>query len=99
VTTAEHGRRALELLRAGLRPGVILLDLMMPVMNGWQFRDEQAHDPQLSPIPVLIISGDGRVAEKTTALGAAGYLRKPIDLDVLLGTVARFVRPELAAGA
>jgi len=97
VAEAENGRRALELLQAGARPSVILLDLMMPVMNGWQFREEQNRDPGLAAIPVVVISGDGRIAEKANGLGAAGCLRKPVDLDLLLATVARFAAREGAA--
>jgi CheY-like chemotaxis protein len=75
-----------------VHPDLILVDLMMPVMNGWQFRAEQMRDPSISGIPAVVISGGDRVAEHTKALGAADYLRKPIDLDVLLATVQRYVR-------
>jgi len=92
VSTAENGREALDALHAGVRPDLILVDLMMPVMNGWQFRAEQVRDPSIANIPAVVISGGDRVAEHTKALGAADYLRKPIDLDVLLATVRRYVR-------
>ncbi len=91
VSTAENGQEALDLLRHGDHPNLILVDLMMPVMNGWQFRAEQVRDPNLARIPAVVISGGDRVAEHTRALGAADYLRKPIDLDVLLATVQRYV--------
>jgi len=61
--------------------------LMMPVMDGWRFRDEQQHDPGLSAIPVVIVSADGNVDQKATALGVAGYLHKPVEIDQLLATV------------
>ena len=90
VLATSNGHDALQLLRDGERPCVILLDLMMPVMNGWQFRAEQARDPAIAEIPVVVISGDGRGAEKSTSIQASGYLKKPIDLDTLLSTVGRF---------
>src|SRR5262245_44100530 len=52
VETAENGEKALAHLRTGLRPALVLLDLMMPVMNGWKFLDEVAKTPALKPVPV-----------------------------------------------
>lgn len=82
---AENGEVALERARAE-RPSVILLDLMMPVMNGWEFRSEQLRDPDLSSIPVIIMTADGRAREKAQTL-RADYLRKPLTLDALLQLV------------
>jgi CheY-like chemotaxis protein len=90
VRTASDGSDALEQIRDGGRPGLILLDLMMPVMTGWQFRAAQLEDPALADIPVVVISGDGTVAAKAGAMNAAGFLRKPVDLTTLLETVGRF---------
>ena len=90
VLTAADGREALDLLHDGALPQVILLDLMMPVMNGWTFREEMQRDAVLAPIPVLVMTGDGEIADKTVRLSAAGFLRKPIGLNDLLDTVARF---------
>lgn len=89
VVTAEGGDEALQLLRAGEEPCLILLDLMMPGMNGLEFRAEQLRDPVLAAIPVVMISAGGDVVAKAAAVGLPGLL-KPIDLDVLLATVARF---------
>ena len=83
--SAENGEVALEQARAE-RPCVILLDLMMPIMNGWEFRSEQLRDPTLSSIPVIIMTADGRAGEKARTLHA-DYLRKPITLDALLHLV------------
>jgi CheY-like chemotaxis protein len=92
VASASNGREALDRLRQGDRPCVILLDLMMPVMNGWEFIDRQRHDEELAVVPVVVISADARVSEKATALGVSGFLEKPIDLDRLLDAVERFCR-------
>ncbi len=82
---AENGEVALEHARAE-RPCVILLDLMMPIMNGWEFRSEQLRDPDLASIPVVIMTADGRAAEKARTLHA-DYLKKPILLNALLELV------------
>jgi CheY-like chemotaxis protein len=87
VMAARHGQEALELLRnGGPRPCLILLDLMMPVMDGWQFRDLQSKDPALADIPVVALSAHGGLH----ALGAADHLRKPVQLRALMDVVARF---------
>lgn len=91
VRTAGHGEHALALLRSGLRPAVILLDLMMPRMSGWEFRRHQRADPQLAAIPVVIFSGAGEIGAHAEHLGAAGALGKPVTLDALLHTVRRFL--------
>ena len=85
---AENGEVALERAREE-RPCVILLDLMMPIMNGWEFRSEQLRDPKLSSIPVVIMTADGRAADKARTLHA-DYLRKPIHLDALLELVSDY---------
>lgn len=87
---AENGEVALERARAE-RPCIILLDLMMPIMNGWEFRSEQLRDPELSSIPVIIMTADGRAREKAKTLHA-DYLRKPITLDALLHLVDDYCR-------
>jgi CheY-like chemotaxis protein len=89
-----NGREALEHLAAGPRPALILLDLMMPVMNGWQFRAAQKLDPTLADIPVVVISADGNVRQKADSLDAVGVLKKPVELDTLLAVVARYCRDE-----
>jgi CheY-like chemotaxis protein len=88
VWTAPHGAEALSLLKADGRARLIMLDLMMPVMNGWEFRAAQLRDPSLAGIPVLIMTGFGGAAEKCASLGAAAALNKPIDFDALLATIA-----------
>jgi CheY-like chemotaxis protein len=89
VICAANGQEALEYLKDSKKPGLILLDLMMPVMDGWQFRAEQQKDEKISDVPVIIVSADGRVYQKAAAIGAAGYLRKPVELETLLNAVEK----------
>ncbi len=89
VRSAVNGLEALNLLRSGARPCLILLDLMMPVLNGWEFRAEQTRDEQLANVPVVIISGDGSTSQKAATMGISLYLRKPLELSVMLDVVRR----------
>lgn len=88
---ARTGREAFALLRGGaLRPAVILLDLMMPGMTGWQFRAEQMADPELASIPVIFVSAYPNtlsVIEHGRLRGAA-VMGKPVDFDRLLRLLA-----------
>lgn len=88
VETAENGKVALERLASGVRPSVILLDLMMPVMDGWQFRRAQVLDSRLATIPVIVVSAAGR--ERSTQIDADEYLSKPVNLDELLARVTYY---------
>lgn len=90
VVTAPDGERALEQLRGGLRPFAILLDLMMPGMNGYQFRLEQRADPALAAIPVIVLTADRLVDLKADELVASAYLRKPTGLADLLAALQKF---------
>jgi CheY-like chemotaxis protein len=65
---------------------VILLDLMMPVMDGWEYREQQRRDPDLTAIPVVVLSA---VARSHRSIDAAEVLAKPFDLDALLAAVRR----------
>ena len=84
VRTAPNGNVALEQARKG-RPDLIVLDLMMPVMSGWQFLEARREDPELGSIPVVVDTAFPDIQVE----GAAVLLRKPFDLDTLLTTVAR----------
>lgn len=90
VVSARDGREALDRLRGGDKPCLILLDLMMPVMNGWEFRDQQSHDPALSDIPVVVVSAFTDLPNRGTDLRADAYLSKPLHLSSLLETVGKF---------
>jgi CheY-like chemotaxis protein len=87
VRQAANGREALDISAAQPTPILILLDLMMPVMDGWQFRAEQMKDPTLSKVPLVVISADASVHQKVASFGAASVLPKPISLDRLLRAV------------
>jgi len=87
VACAAHGREALDFLRRGKLPTVILLDLSMPVRDGWHFRQEQRRDPTLAPIPVVLLSAEHDLSGLAAALGAAGYCPKPVEAEWLLRAV------------
>jgi len=88
IEWATNGEEAMErLLSAESKPSLILLDLRLPVKDGFQFRSEQLSNPQLADIPVVVISADGKLQEKTQDLGISGLLRKPVDIEQLVNTV------------
>jgi CheY-like chemotaxis protein len=88
VETAPNGREALALLRNETLPCLILLDLLMPIMSGWQFRAEQSQDPVLARCPVVVLSATSSLEE--AAIHADGLLTKPVQLDQLIETVHAF---------
>lgn len=88
VATAINGRDALDKLHAGRKPCLILLDLMMPMMNGWEFQSELEHDPELRDVPIVVVSALG--TEMAHAGDAAVVLPKPVDMDELLHVVCGF---------
>jgi CheY-like chemotaxis protein len=85
VVAATDGRAGLELLRWGVVPRVILLDLMMPVMDGWEFRRHQLADAELASIPVIVMSADRRARRLAECPGVQAVLAKPVDFEVLRG--------------
>ena len=85
-----NGQRALDHMRGGEPVCLVLLDLMMPVMNGFGFRDEQLRDANLSNVPVVIVTADLKPAEKARQLRADGYLSKPVTPEALLQITERF---------
>ena len=85
VVSAKHGAEGIACLKSAARlPAIIILDLMMPVMDGIAFREEQKKNPRWSEIPVLVLSADRTSRDKATAMGARAYLQKPFDINQLL---------------
>jgi CheY-like chemotaxis protein len=85
---ATNGQEAIDVLRAGERPCLILLDIMMPVKNGWDFRAEMLSEPELAAIPIVVVTAD--IAAVSRAMGLRlPLLRKPIDPRRLMSEVAR----------
>ncbi len=87
VVGAAHGQEALDHLTKGERPALIVLDLSMPVMDGWQFRRRQFENEEWAPIPVLILTAADTAAQHAAALGATAYLEKPVALDQLVAMI------------
>lgn len=87
VFTADNGKEGIELLPNMPTPCLILLDLMMPVMNGWEFAEALSKDMTLATIPVVIVTAFG---ERAKMVPSKGILKKPIDLDALLFTVKQW---------
>jgi CheY-like chemotaxis protein len=85
ATAVANGREALDYLRRAIKPHVILLDLMMPVMDGWEFRRRQQADPELAPVPVIVLSALDR--SRAAPVDAIAFLKKPLDFDRLLELV------------
>ncbi len=100
VEEAANGKEALARLRAGERPCLIVLDLMMPVMNGWELRAAMRADAELARLPVVVVSGKGRIPpDEERTLAPAAVLVKPFELSELLDLVARDCTPgEAVAG-
>jgi CheY-like chemotaxis protein len=85
-----NGLEALHQLRAGYDACLILLDLWMPVMDGWQFRFEQRRDPTLADIPVIVLTATVNPEEEARRVGAVAGMQKPLDLSALLELVAEY---------
>jgi CheY-like chemotaxis protein len=88
TATASNGREALRLLHEAEVPKVILLDLMMPVMDGWEFRRQQRADPSIAELPVIVLSALD--PNRASNLAASAFLKKPLDFDRLLQLVRNY---------
>ena len=92
VIAANNGRHAMEVLgRSDPLPGLVLLDMMMPVLDGAGFLAEVRGHPQFAQVPVVIFSASAR--PNLQEMGARGWVRKPVDLDVLLEVVQQHAMP------
>ena len=83
VACAGDGREALDYLRGGERPALIVLDVMLPVLDGVQFREEQRRDPDLADVPVVVVSA----LDPADFPDAAAHFRKPFAAEELLAAV------------
>ena len=93
VTCAANGREALEMLISGQsKPALILLDLTMPEMDGWTFRQEQQKVPRLAQIPVVLFSGHHDAARAAQSLNAVALMTKPLRLEGLVTLVEQLAR-------
>ncbi|HSD21049.1 MAG TPA: response regulator [Anaeromyxobacter sp.] len=95
VARARHGVEALERVEAE-PPAIILLDLMMPVMDGLAFAQALRERPGKEGIPIVVISADGN-PQRAASVDAAGYLAKPFDIDALLSQVAQMTSSQASA--
>ena len=89
VTAAANGREALDLLESAEVPNLILLDLMMPLMDGWQFRAEQKKRAKLANLPVLLLTASRNLGKLPIDVDAKDILLKPFASEDLLGAVRR----------
>lgn len=87
VETARNGRECMDRLRDGERPSIILLDLMMPDMNGWAVCAQISKDSSLADLPVVILTGNAELRDER--LGTYAVVRKPVGLEALLSTIER----------
>ena len=92
ICSASNGAEALRLLHAvPENPSLIILDIMMPVMDGWGFRAEQLKQETMAVIPVVVMTADGHAAEKASQMKAQGFVQKPIhSIDSFLKVIQRF---------
>jgi CheY-like chemotaxis protein len=90
VDLAENGREALAFMRRRGRPDLVLLDLMMPVMNGWEFLHEKSRDDDLNAVPVLVVSANPPASLLEEHV--RGVMRKPVQLEQLRSAVAQVCR-------
>lgn len=87
VAEASDGSEALAILRAGMRPSLILLDNDMPILDGAHFRQEQLCDRELASIPILLVTGDADIEALADAMQPVGIVQKPVGFQAFLATV------------
>ncbi len=90
VASAVNGLEGLKYLQTQSNPDLILIDLMMPVMDGYSFRTEQLKNTDWAQIPVVVMSAEANAKEKMKNFGITAFLSKPVELDTILKTVERF---------
>lgn len=92
IRRARHGKEALDRLEPS-PPQLILLDLMMPVMDGWEFAQQLKQKALTPDIPIIVLSADRNVGTKAREIGAVGHLAKPFELNELLSLVQSSLAP------
>ena len=98
VRRAEHGCEALDILKSWV-PDLILLDLMMPVMDGWAFREAQRQlGGGVAEVPIIILSAARETSTRAIQLGAIAALSKPFELNDVVGAIRQWMPPGPAAG-
>ena len=90
---AGNGKEALDYLQKAPVPDLIILDLWMPVMDGWQFREEQIKDPRLAAVPVIVVTA----LSDRVDVDANEIIIKPVDIDRLLTSISHYCKPEPSA--
>lgn len=85
TVNADTGETALALMRSGSQPSLVLLDLMMPTMNGWQFRQEQLSDPTIADIPVVVMTASRNLEGRP--IDAQRILHKPVSISAIVAAI------------
>ena len=97
VVAAATGSEGLEMMRADPSIRVVLLDMIMPAMDGWRFRRAQLDDPSLAPVPAVVLTGAPLPSLVHDQLRAADYLLKPVGRDHLVSVVSNYCEPATSA--
>lgn len=90
VSSASNGFEGLKYLEANHAPDLILIDLMMPVMDGYAFRNEQLKNTKWSDIPTVVMSAEANAKDKMKSYQITSFLSKPVELETILKTVAQY---------
>ena len=98
VRRARNGLEALDQLSEAVVPNLVLLDLMMPVMDGWEFAQRMRQNPAFPQVPIIVLSADRNVGSKAREIGAVGHLAKPFELNDLLEMVRTHVSIPASTG-
>ena len=100
VVTAADGIEALEVVESQGPPAMILLDLRMPRMNGWDLAERLRQRPGWRDIPIIVVAAHYRIADEAAAIGADAWLHKPVSIDMLLRVVGQvYARSMNGAGS
>ena len=92
VSVASNGREGLDKIKDDPQPGVVLLDLLMPVMNGWEFCDVMKGNPKTAQVPIVVMSGAvSHDPESPYFIGAEDFIAKPINMSDLLAKLEKYL--------